>query len=158
MRFKVKGLGAFARRLRRACRDHPRTPSRNAKHSDRVQGGAAPPPNAVGDPDLRHRARVTFQRSIASDDLPAAEKPDPETLRRLERAMQSMPRITREIFIAHRLDNYSYAYIAKVTGLSVRQVERQMAKAIYKLCRHMDGDERTGWQRWRERWIDRWFR
>ena len=72
--------------------------------------------------------------------------------------MQSMPRITREIFMAHRLDNYSYAHITKVTGLSVRQVERQMAKAIYQLCRHLDGDERTAWQRWRERWIERWFR
>jgi RNA polymerase sigma-70 factor (ECF subfamily) len=157
MRFKAKGLGAFARRLRRAGRARTSFQSQNGERFDSVQIGDASP-DAVDDPDLRHRARTAFQRSIASDDPPAAQTPDPETLRRLERAMQSMPRITREIFMAHRLDNYSYAYIAKVTGLSVRQVERQMAKAIYKLCRHMDGDERTGSQRWRERWIDRWFR
>ncbi|WP_420605484.1 sigma factor-like helix-turn-helix DNA-binding protein [Novosphingopyxis sp.] len=157
MRFKVKRWGAFARRLRTAGRADTRFQLQNSDRFDSVQSGDAPP-DAVDDPDLRHRARTAFQRSIASYDPPAAEEPDPETLRRLERAMQSMPRITREIFMAHRLDNYSYAYIAKVTGLSVRQVERQMATAIYKLCRHMDGDERTRWQRWRERWIERWFR
>jgi len=52
---------------------------------------------------------------------------DAELLRRLEDAVASMPRKQREIFLAHRLDDMSYAEIARRTGLSVKQVERQMA-------------------------------
>lgn len=109
------------------------------------------------DLDLRQRAKMAFERSTTSYDPPAFEQPDPETLQRLERAMLSIPRMTREIFMAHRLDGYSYTHIAKVTGLSVRQVERRMAKAIGQLSRYIHGDERTAWQRWRQRHIDRWL-
>lgn len=43
----------------------------------------------------------------------------------------------------------SYPEIARCTGLSVKQVERQMAKAIYKLCKWVDGH--------RLNWFERWF-
>jgi RNA polymerase sigma-70 factor (ECF subfamily) len=72
---------------------------------------------------------------------------DPELLRRLEDAVASMPRVQREIFLAHRLDDLSYAEIAQRTGLSVKQVERQMARAIYKLCKQMDGHPLSWWER-----------
>jgi RNA polymerase sigma-70 factor (ECF subfamily) len=73
---------------------------------------------------------------------------DPDLLRRLDAAVASMPRKQREIFLAHRLDDLSYAEIADRTGLSVRQVERQMARAIYKLCKQMDGHSLNWWERW----------
>jgi RNA polymerase sigma-70 factor (ECF subfamily) len=73
---------------------------------------------------------------------------DPEILRRLEEAVASLPRIQREIFLAHRLDDMSYAEISCRTGLSVKQVERQMARAIYKLCKQMDGQPISWWERW----------
>jgi RNA polymerase sigma factor (sigma-70 family) len=73
---------------------------------------------------------------------------DPELLRRLEDAVAAMPRAQREIFLAHRLDKMSYAEIARRTGLSVKQVERQMARAIYKLCKQMDGHPLSWWERW----------
>jgi RNA polymerase sigma-70 factor (ECF subfamily) len=73
---------------------------------------------------------------------------DAELLRRLEDAVASMPRKQREIFLAHRLDDMSYAEIARRTGLSVQQVERQMARAIYKLCKQMDGNPLRWWERW----------
>ena len=72
---------------------------------------------------------------------------DPELLRRLEDALANMPRKQREIFLAHRLDDMSYAEIARRTGLSVRQVERQMARALYKLCKQMDGHPLNWWER-----------
>jgi RNA polymerase sigma-70 factor (ECF subfamily) len=53
------------------------------------------------------------------------------------------------VFLAHRLDGMSYPEIARCTGLSVKQVERQMAKAIYKLCKWVDGH--------RLNWFERWF-
>lgn len=73
---------------------------------------------------------------------------DPELLRRLEDAVTSMPRVQREIFLAHRLEDMSYAEIAHRAGLSVKQVERQMARAIYKLCKQMDGHPLSWWERW----------
>ena len=73
---------------------------------------------------------------------------DAELLRRLEDAVASMPRKQREIFLAHRLDDMSYAEIARRTGLSVKQVERQMARAIYKLCKQMDGHPLSWWEQW----------
>ena len=76
-----------------------------------------------------------------------ADNPDPELLKKMERAMLKLPRSTREIFLAHRLDNMSYQEIADRTGLSVRQVERHMAKAICQLCRELDDELRRWWQR-----------
>lgn len=73
---------------------------------------------------------------------------DPDLLRRLEAAVAAMPRKQREIFLAHRLDDMSYAEIAARTGLSTRQVERQMARAIYMLCKQMDGHPLRWWDRW----------
>jgi len=77
-----------------------------------------------------------------------SDKPNAEMLRRLEEAVAAMPRKQRQIFLAHRLDAMSYAAIARRTGLSVRQVERQMARAIYKLCKQMDGHPLSWWERW----------
>lgn len=74
--------------------------------------------------------------------------PDPELLKKLERAMLKLPRSTREIFLAHRLDDMSYQEIADRTGLTVRQVERHMARAIYRLSKEVyDGPVRW-WERW----------
>jgi RNA polymerase sigma-70 factor (ECF subfamily) len=73
---------------------------------------------------------------------------DSELMRRLEAAVATLPPKQREIFLAHRLDDLSYAEIASRTGLSVRQVERQMARAIYKLCKQMDGHPLSWWERW----------
>jgi RNA polymerase sigma-70 factor (ECF subfamily) len=72
----------------------------------------------------------------------------PDLRRRLEEAVAAMPRVQREIFLAHRLDAMSYAEIARRTGLSIRQVERHMARAIYKLCKQMDGHSLSWWERW----------
>jgi RNA polymerase sigma-70 factor (ECF subfamily) len=77
-----------------------------------------------------------------------SDKPDPELLSRLEDAVASMPRKQREIFLAHRLDDMSYAEIAHRAGLTVRQVERHMARAIYKLSKQMDGHPLSWWERW----------
>ena len=41
-------------------------------------------------------------------------------LRRVETAALKMRPLTREIFMAHRLDGYTYAEIAELTGLNVQ--------------------------------------
>lgn len=58
-----------------------------------------------------------------------------DMLKRLEQAMTRLKPLTREIFMAHRLDGYTYAEIAARTGLSVKGVEKQMSRAIAHLDR-----------------------
>lgn len=114
--------------------------------------------NNKPDPALVARAKEAAARALGDQKPAEIEPPDPEALARLERAVQSLPRTTREIFLAHRLDGYSYAEIADITGLSVEKVRRQMAKALYQLGRYADGDERTAWQHWWQSRLPRWFR
>jgi RNA polymerase sigma-70 factor (ECF subfamily) len=77
-----------------------------------------------------------------------SDTPDPELLRRMEDAMLNMPKMQREIFMAHRLDDISYGEIARRTGLTVRQVERHLARAIYKLDKQLRGQKLSWWERW----------
>jgi RNA polymerase sigma-70 factor (ECF subfamily) len=72
---------------------------------------------------------------------------DADLLRRLETALANMPRIQRQIFLAHRLDGMSFAEIARRTGLSQRQVERQMARALAKLDKQLEGRKLIWWER-----------
>ncbi|GAA4035524.1 hypothetical protein GCM10022281_14910 [Sphingomonas rosea] len=78
----------------------------------------------------------------------SAEPQDNLLLQRVEAAVGNLPRLQREVFLAHRLDGLSYREIGKRTGRSVRQVERVMAKALYKLVKHMDGERLRWWERW----------
>lgn len=62
------------------------------------------------------------------DQIAALEARD--MLHRLEAAMMRLKPRTREIFLAHRIDGYSYSEIAALTGLSVKGVEKHMSRAI----------------------------
>ncbi|HWT29452.1 MAG TPA: sigma-70 region 4 domain-containing protein [Propylenella sp.] len=79
------------------------------------------------------------------------DSPDPnrqEQIARMEAIMLRLPRLTREIFLAHRLDDMPYDEIARRTGLTVRQVERHIARAILALMRGLDGESRPWWKFW----------
>jgi len=76
-----------------------------------------------------------------------SDTPDPDLLRRMKEAMLNIPKLQREIFMAHRLDNMPYGEIARRTGLTMRQVERHMARAIYKLAKQLDGRKLSWWER-----------
>lgn len=71
-----------------------------------------------------------------------------EQIVRIEAIMLRLPRLTREIFMAHRLDDMPYDEIARRTGLTVRQVERHMARAILALMRGLDREPRPWWKFW----------
>ncbi len=104
------------------------------------------------DPQLRERARRALERSLAPVASPPDEPPDPELLTRIEAALLTLPRKRRAIFLAVRLDGMSYAELATQTGLSVRQVEREVACAIAHIDRCLEQREtsrtRPWWQRW----------
>jgi RNA polymerase sigma factor (sigma-70 family) len=74
---------------------------------------------------------------------------DDEDLRqRYRRAVAALPTKQREIFLAHLVSDLSYLEIAEARGLTIRQVERQMAKALYKLVKQMEGEPLRWWERW----------
>ncbi|WP_246543958.1 RNA polymerase sigma factor [Novosphingobium profundi] len=64
-----------------------------------------------------------------------------DRLRRIERALEKLKPLTRQIFLASRVDGYSYTEIASETGLSVKGVEKQMSKALKILARDLRGHE-----------------
>ena len=72
----------------------------------------------------------------------------PEARRHLQDALANLPWIQREVFRLHAVDGYSYAEIAWLLQTDVRAVERQMAKAIYKLAKQMEGRPLNWWERW----------
>jgi RNA polymerase sigma-70 factor (ECF subfamily) len=89
------------------------------------------------------RTRTAVRRStalhVSTDDAPLTG-PDPQAhleardvLDRLETAMLRLPPMTRQIFMAHRLDGYTYREIAERTGFSVKRVEKHMSRAIARL-------------------------
>jgi len=104
--------------------------------------------------NMMGRARRALERSIEPVAPISSGAPDPELLARLETALLSMPKLRREIFLAVRLDAMTYGQIAKVTGLSVKAVERQFARALCHLDYHLRHGEapphRHWWQRWRQ--------
>ena len=91
-----------------------------------------------GRADTLRRALETEIKSSTTYDNPIAQLESRDTLRRLERAMLGLKPKTRAIFLARRLDGLSYAEIASRTGLSVKGVEKQMAKAIATIDRLME--------------------
>lgn len=56
-------------------------------------------------------------------------------LHRIECSIEKLKPVTRQIFLAHRLDGYSYREIAESTGLSVKAVEKHMSRAIAHIDR-----------------------
>lgn len=103
--------------------------------------------NQIANNLLREQARFAARRSAAlhvSEDDVSLSGPDPlaqlearDMLERLEAAMAKMKPATREIFMAHRIDGYTYSEIAGRTGRSVKSVEKHIAKAIFIVNRAM---------------------
>jgi RNA polymerase sigma-70 factor (ECF subfamily) len=96
---------------------------------------------------LRDEARSAMRTSrhlhVSTEDVPLQDG-DPiaaiearDRLARLEQAVLRLKPLTQQIFLARRLDGYSYAEIAQRTGLSIRGVEKQMSRAIKQLGRHL---------------------
>jgi RNA polymerase sigma-70 factor (ECF subfamily) len=92
---------------------------------------------------------MSVHDDTATSDAATDEPATAEQLARLEAALLTLPRFRREVFLAHRIDNLSYAEIADRTGASVPRIEREMARAIYGLHCAMEGRPlRRSWWRW----------
>lgn len=99
---------------------------------------------------LRDRAKFAVRRSavfhVSIDEVslggsdPHAQLEARDMINRLETAMQRLRPRTREIFMACRLDGYSYAEVAERVGMSVRGVRKQMSRAIAEIERALSDD------------------
>ncbi|MEI9850125.1 MAG: RNA polymerase sigma factor [Sphingomonas sp.] len=94
---------------------------------------------------LRDRAKFARRRSadlhVPADDADLTGTDQTRLLEvrdmldRLELAMLELPQATREIFMAHRLEGLTYVQIAERTGLTAKQVEKAIARAMVELDR-----------------------
>ena len=60
------------------------------------------------------------------------------TQRRYRAAVAGLPEPARAIFLLHRREGLSYEQIAALRDLSIVDVERQIAEAIYRLMRALE--------------------
>lgn len=98
---------------------------------------------------LRERAQIALQRSLRPVAPRQDEPTDPELLARIEAALLTLPRRRRAIFLAVCRDNASYAALAEQTGLSTKQVEREVAAALVQIDRALhDPRPDPWWRRW----------
>ena len=101
-----------------------KTAARNIMRDERKMARRRAADSHVSDED------VTL---VAPCQIAALEARD--MLNRIEQSIQKLKPLTRQIFLAHRLDGYSYAEIAQRTGLSVKGVEKHMSRAIAHIDR-----------------------
>lgn len=92
---------------------------------------------------LRDRAKQAVARATAHHHLfdeTEIAGPDPvvrlearDALRRLEAAVARLRPRTRTVFLLQRVEGLTYPQIAERTGMSVKAVKKQMAKALFAL-------------------------
>ena len=87
---------------------------------------------------LEQRIREAFLR----DAFPEYEQPE---LRRLARAVYSLPYLTNAVFCLARFEDLTYPQIAERLGISVRRAEIEFGRAIGLIVRSRNRQERKGW-------------
>ena len=125
----------------RAIESHSRTPIRQPAHFlARITR------NAVID-RLRKNARhgQVFIKDAQCDAVDLSVNAEraliaSERLQRVLAIVNAMPPKRREVFIAHRIDDLSYAEIARRLCVSIKTVEKHVALAIEQLYREIGDD------------------
>lgn len=104
--------------------------------------------NAAIDAGMAHRRRQQANVSLEATGEPSVEerRTNPlssivrdETNRRLLDAVQSLPAIYREPFVLRHLEDWTYAQIGDVLGLSVETVETRLVRARRMLKEMLKG-------------------
>lgn len=62
----------------------------------------------------------------------------------IRRRLDTLPMVTRAVFLLHRIDDLGYDEIAWRFGIGTEAVERQMARALYTIA----WGRRRWWRRW----------
>jgi RNA polymerase sigma factor (sigma-70 family) len=69
-------------------------------------------------------------------------------LRRLEKAIAHLKPVQRDVLLLCRREGLAYRQIAERMGISLEQVERHLADALYELDRRIERAERPWWRIW----------
>ena len=67
---------------------------------------------------------------------------------RAERAVDRLPRMTRKVFLAIRVDELSYSQIAARFGISIADVEAHFAASLRIMMKAMDEKDPWWWKYW----------
>jgi DNA-directed RNA polymerase specialized sigma24 family protein len=70
------------------------------------------------------------------------------TLARVRNALRRMPRRERRLFLAMRVEEASYAEIARREGVSLPEVEVLLARALFSYWRCIENPWRHWWRLW----------
>ncbi|GAM05570.1 RNA polymerase sigma factor [Novosphingobium sp. MBES04] len=89
-----------------------------------------------------YQLEQAIREAFLRDAFPEYEDPQ---VRRVARAVHSLPRFHRQLFCLVRYDCWSYDEIAARFDISVRRVEIEMGRAIAMLGRSLDRQKRKGW-------------
>jgi RNA polymerase sigma-70 factor (ECF subfamily) len=73
---------------------------------------------------------------------------DPAEVARINDAMRRLSPIQRDVLMAVRLEDCSYAEIAHRMEVSVSEVEELFASALSKFLRILEQSSRHWWRRW----------
>lgn len=99
---------------------------------------------------------------MARSDGQDGEAPaDQEMLRRIAIGLDTLPRLTRAVYLIHRLDNLSYEEVAWRCGIGVDEVMLRMSAALCAARWAVDGHIsiigriRRGLLPWRLAWMRR---
>ena len=104
----------------------------------------------------------------ASDEQDTLSIAQQERLRRMTEGLDCLPRLTRAVFLIHRLDDLPYDDVAWRCGITVDEVTIRMADALTALRWAADGRSslvgqirrqlvplRSAWMRWRKQRVAR---
>ncbi|MGP9810235.1 RNA polymerase sigma factor [Rhodopseudomonas sp. NSM] len=103
--------------------------------------------NLARDAMRAERVRLSYAESISRDQLqPSVVCPEDEVASRMDlhsllRALETLPRRTKRIFLLSKIDGMTYPQIARSLNISVSTVEKEMISAL-EFCRN--------WRRRRE--------
>ena len=99
---------------------------------------------------MRVPVMTTHDSTAENGGLNTSDMSEAEMLELMEAAILALPRLTREVFLANRIDDLSYGEIATITGLSTRRIEREIARALIALDRALS-ERRPPRPRWWQR-------
>ena len=84
-------------------------------------------------------AHIGFDDTVHASADPHCALEARDMLRRAEAALARLTPLTREIFLLHRFDGLEYSEIAAAKGISVKGVEKHIAKALVVVRRARSG-------------------
>jgi RNA polymerase sigma-70 factor (ECF subfamily) len=97
------------------------------------------------------RSKRAYERARASFDSTSGGTPGRRLIRtvaRVQRALARLSGLERDVFLAVRIDDMSYAEIGEKIGRSEQKVMKLFGRALYNLDCNLRDPRRHWWRRW----------